>query len=211
MDIKTRTLLLKHLRKYFLNLKIELNYSSLFELLIFIMLSAKSSDIQVAKVTKKLFLYVSKPSDVLRLGYIKLKNIIQSLGLFNKKSIFIFNTCQILTDLYNEKIPMNRSQLLKLPGIGRKTANLFLNIALKKNFIAVDTHVFRVSNRSGFAIGSSAYQVEKKLLQVVPVKFQSRIHTWFGLHGRYFCKSIHPKCSICIINTWCQYFNNIIK
>ncbi|VFP83552.1 endonuclease III domain-containing protein [Buchnera aphidicola] len=207
MDKNTRIQILERLEKYFLTSKIKLNYCSLFELLIFIMLSAKSSDIQVIKVTKKLFLHVSKPSDILKLGFAKLRNIIRSLGLFNKKSIFIFNTCRILIDLYDEKIPMNMTQLLQLPGVGRKTANLFLNIALEKNFIAVDTHVFRVSNRIGFAIGSSTYQVEKKLFQVVPVKFQSRIHTWFGLHGRYFCKSISPKCSVCIINIWCQYFN----
>ncbi|VFP78060.1 Endonuclease III [Buchnera aphidicola (Cinara cuneomaculata)] len=211
MNKNTRVLILRNFKRYFSNSKIELNYCSLFELLIFIMLSAKSSDIQVINVTKKLFLYISKPSDVIQLGFKKLKDIIRSVGLFNKKAIFIFKTCRYLIDIYDEKIPMDIDQLLQLPGVGRKTANLFLNIVLKKNFIAVDTHVFRVANRTGFAVGTSVNIVEKKLFRVVPAKFQSRIHTWFGLHGRSFCKSISPKCSSCIINTWCEYFNKIKK
>ncbi|MGI4816819.1 MAG: endonuclease III domain-containing protein [Janthinobacterium lividum] len=211
MNKNKRLIILKKFEQHYSNLKIKLKYKTYFELLISIILSAKSSDIQVNKVTKKLFLYIHKPSDILKLGYDQLKVIIRPVGLFNKKSLAIIKTCRILKKIYNENIPMNKDKLLLLPGVGRKTVNLFLNIVSKKNFIAVDTHVFRVSNRTNFANGISPYHVENKLYQCVPVKFQSRLHNWFGLHGRYFCRSLSPKCSICIIKIWCEYHYKIIK
>ncbi|VFP85684.1 Endonuclease III [Buchnera aphidicola (Cinara pseudotaxifoliae)] len=211
MNKKKRIIILKKFEQYCSNPIIKLKYKTYFELLISIMLSSKSSDSQVKKVTKKLFVYVQKPSDILQIGYDKLKVIIQSVGLFNKKALAIIKTCRILKKLYNENVPINQDELLLLPGVGRKTANLFLNIILKKNFIAVDTHVFRVSNRTKFAEGISTYQVENKLYKCVPIRFQSRLHSWFGLHGRHFCRSISPKCSTCIINTWCEYSYKSIK
>ncbi|VFP77651.1 endonuclease III domain-containing protein [Buchnera aphidicola] len=211
MNKNKRLIILKKFEQHYSSSKIKLKYKTCFELLISIILSAKSSDTQVNKVTKKLFSYMRKPSDVLDLGYDKLKVIIRSVGLFNKKALAIIKTCRILKKIYNENIPMNKDKLLLLPGVGRKTANLFLNIVLKKNFIAVDTHVFRVSNRTNFANGLSPYHVENKLYKCVPIKFQSRLHSWFGLHGRYFCRSLSPKCSMCIIKIWCEYPYKIIK
>lgn len=207
MNKKIRMLILNQLKNNYAGSKISLKYKTKFELLIAIILSAKSSDIQVNKVTKKLFLYVSHPLDVLKLGLKKLKNIIRFVGLFNRKSIYIIRLCMILVEQYNGNIPCNLKRLLSFPGVGRKTANLFLNIILKKNFIAVDTHVFRISNRTGFATGTSVFSVEKKLLKVVPICFQSYINTWFVLHGRNFCRSISPICLTCSIRTFCKYYN----
>ncbi|WP_075433696.1 endonuclease III [Buchnera aphidicola] len=206
MNKEKRILILKKFEIFYMNATTELKYNTSFELLIAIILSAQSSDTQVNNVTKQLFSKVSRPSDILKLGLLKLKKILRTIGLFNKKAEYIMNTCRLLANVFNESIPLNINQLLRLPGVGRKTANLFLNIVLKKKYIAVDTHVFRVSNRTGFATGASVGIVEKKLHRVVPSEFKLYIHAWFVIHGRYVCIAKKPKCLKCVINHVCEYF-----
>ncbi|XBC39339.1 MAG: endonuclease III [Buchnera aphidicola (Nurudea shiraii)] len=185
--------------------KIELNFSSEFELLISVILSAQSTDRMVNKVTKKLYILANTPESILSLGLENFKFYIKELGLFNRKSIYIFKTCDILINKYQGKIPNTISDLLSLPGVGRKTANIILNYVFKKNTIAVDTHVLRVCNRIGFIKEKRVFFAEKKLLEIVPKKFKLYFHNWFVLHGRYVCKSKVPNCSECFISNFCQF------
>ncbi|AWH90646.1 endonuclease III [Buchnera aphidicola (Melanaphis sacchari)] len=185
--------------------KTELIFSSGFELLISVILSAQSTDIMVNKVTRKLFKVANTPQSILQIGYTKLRNYINSLGLYNKKARNIINTSLILINRYNNKIPKHRIELESLPGVGRKTANIILNILFHKKTIPIDTHVFRVSNRTGFARGNSVAKVEKKINRVVPSLFKKNIHFWFVLHGRYICRSRALKCNICLINKLCEF------
>ncbi|ANF16925.1 hypothetical protein XW81_00570 [Buchnera aphidicola (Schlechtendalia chinensis)] len=185
--------------------KIELTFSSDFELLISVILSAQSTDRMVNIVTKNLYKHTNTPKSFLLLGVDNLKDLIKSLGLFNKKSRNIIQTCSILINKFHGKIPNNMFDLLSLPGVGRKTANIILNSIFKKNTIAVDTHVFRVCNRIGFVKEKRILNMEKKLFDIVPEKFKFHFHNWFVLHGRYVCKSKHPKCSLCIIKNYCEF------
>ncbi|URJ31552.1 endonuclease III [Blochmannia endosymbiont of Camponotus modoc] len=184
---------------------IELVYRSEFELLIAVLLSAQTSDVQVNKVTKSLFKVVNTPQDMLLLGVDGVKNYIKSIGLSNTKSKNIIETCRLLIDKYNGILPSSRIGLESLPGVGRKTANIILNIVFGWPTIAVDTHVFRFCNRSRFALGNNVLSVEKKLLSVVPKEFQRNCHQWLVLHGRNICRAKQPNCRVCVIKDLCEF------
>ncbi|AAZ41007.1 endonuclease III [Candidatus Blochmanniella pennsylvanica str. BPEN] len=184
---------------------IELVYRSEFELLIAVLLSAQTSDVQVNKVTTSLFKVVNTPQDMLRLGVDGVKNYIKSIGLSNIKSKNIIETCRLLIDKYNGILPSNRVGLESLPGVGRKTANIILNVVFDWPTIAVDTHVFRFCNRSRFALGNTVLSVEKKLLSVVPKEFQRNCHQWLVLHGRHVCRARQPNCRVCVIKDLCEF------
>lgn len=183
----------------------ELIFSSHFELFISVILSAQSTDTMVNKVTSILFKIANTPQGILNLGFDKLKYYIQSIGLNHKKSLYIINSSCLILKKYNNHIPSNRFELESLPGVGRKTANILLNVLFQKKTIAVDTHVFRVANRTGFAKGKSVIDVEKKMLKVVPSFFKKNVHFWFVLHGRYICTARQLKCKICLIKKFCEF------
>ncbi|MXP50957.1 endonuclease III [Pantoea sp. SoEX] len=185
---------------------IELHFCSPFELLISTLLSAQSTDIMVNKVTKKLYSKANDPISFLEIGLDNIKKYIQPIGLHNIKALNIIKICHILLKKYNSQIPNNRIELEKLPGIGPKTASIILNIIFDQPTIAVDTHVFRFCNRTGFALGKNVKQVENKLLQVVPDVFKKNCHLWIVLHGRHVCKYRKPKCTTCNINDLCDYY-----
>ena len=187
------------------NAKSELDYKNHFELLIAVILSAQSTDKTVNIVTKKLFLNAPTPEDFLLLGQSKLQSIIKPVGLSPTKSKNIISTCQILIKKYKGKIPNNREELEYLPGVGRKTANVVLNEGFGYATIAVDTHVFRVSNRTGLAIGKNVLDTEKELLRVTPEKWAKNAHRYLILHGRYVCKARSFDCKQCVINKECEY------
>lgn len=184
---------------------IELIYQSPFELLVAVLLSARTHDMQVNKVTKNLFEIANTPESMLNLGLNGVKKHIRSIGLFRMKSIHLIKICRLLTKHYNGIIPGNRIDLESFPGVGRKTANIILNIIFGQLTIAVDTHVFRFCNRSRFATGTTVKSVENKLLSVVPNKFKYFCHQWLVLHGRYVCRAKHPKCQTCIIKDLCEF------
>ncbi len=187
------------------NAKSELDYKNHFELLIAVILSAQSTDKTVNTVTKKLFLNAPTPEDFLLLGQSKLQSIIKPVGLSPTKSKNIISTCKILIKKYKGKIPDNREELEYLPGVGRKTANVVLNEGFGYATIAVDTHVFRVSNRTGLAIGKNVLDTEKELLRVTPEKWAKNAHRYLILHGRYVCKARSFDCKQCVINKECEY------
>ncbi|THB71847.1 MAG: endonuclease III [Gammaproteobacteria bacterium] len=182
----------------------ELNYSSAFELLIAVILSAQATDISVNKVTKDLFSIANTPEAFLELGLEELEKHIKSIGLFRSKAANIIKTCKILIDEHDSQVPDNRKNLEKLFGVGRKTANVVLNIYFKQPTIAVDTHIFRVSNRTGIAPGKTELTVEKELLRITPDEFLLDAHHWLLLHGRYVCTARSPKCEECILNDLCE-------
>ena len=185
----------------------ELHYTSTFELLISVILSAQATDISVNKATEKLYKIANTPKTILKLGEEGLKNYIKTIGLFNTKAKNIIKTCQQLIELHNGEVPESREALEALPGVGRKTANVVLNTAFGQNTMAVDTHIFRVSNRIGLAPGKTPLEVENKLMRAVPKEFQKDAHHWLILHGRYTCIARNPKCSQCIIYDYCEYKN----
>lgn len=183
----------------------ELNYSSPFELLIAVILSAQATDVGVNKATDKLFPVANTPGAIYALGLDGLKFYIKTIGLFNAKAKNVLETCRILRDQYDGKVPESREALEALPGVGRKTANVVLNTAFGWPTIAVDTHIFRVSNRSKLAMGKNVDKVEEKLLKVVPKEFKVDVHHWLILHGRYTCIARKPRCGSCIIEDLCEY------
>ncbi|MDZ7663536.1 endonuclease III [Thiohalophilus sp.] len=183
----------------------ELNYRSPFELLIAVILSAQATDKGVNKATKELFKVARSPKKMLELGESGLKEYIQTIGLFNSKAKNIIKTCQILVEQHGGKVPEDRAALEALPGVGRKTANVILNTAFGHPTIAVDTHIFRVSNRTGLAPGKTVLEVEKKLLKVVPGEFKKDAHHWLILLGRYTCVARKPRCGACVIEDLCEY------
>ena len=183
----------------------ELNFQNEFELLIAVILSAQATDISVNKATGPLFRVANTPAAIYKLGEKKLKKYIQSIGLFNTKARNILKTCKILIEQYDSKVPDDRKALEALPGVGRKTANVILNTAFGHPTIAVDTHIFRVSNRTGIAPGKTVLEVEKRLLRLVPDIFKRDAHHWLILHGRYTCTARSPRCPACIINDLCEY------
>jgi len=193
------------LKKAIPNPKIELIYHSPFELLIAVLLSAHTTDRSVNQATTKLFKIADTPQKMLALSEVALKKYIKSIGLYNAKAANIIKTCKILVDEYNSQIPKTREQLEKLPGVGRKTANVILNVAFGKPTIAVDTHAFRVANRTGLAPGKTPLIVEDKLLEVTPSKFKKIAHHLLVLHGRYVCKAKKPLCSTCAIKKYCDF------
>jgi len=183
----------------------ELNYSSAFELLIAVILSAQATDVGVNKATATLFKAASTPQAILDLGIDGLKRHIRTIGLFNSKADNIMKTCRMLIDRHGGEVPRSREALEALPGVGRKTANVVLNTAFGEPTMAVDTHIFRVSNRTGIAWGKTPLEVEKRLLRLVPEEFLLDAHHWLILHGRYTCKARKPDCPACIIADLCEY------
>ena len=183
----------------------ELIYSSPFELLIAVILSAQATDISVNKATIKLYEVANTPEAIAGLGLRKLKNYIKTIGLFNNKAKNIIATCKILVEQYNGEVPRDREALEALPGVGRKTANVILNTAFGEPTIAVDTHIFRVSNRTGIAPGKNVNEVERKLLKFVPEEFKKDAHHWLILHGRYTCIARQPQCHRCMIYAECEW------
>jgi len=181
----------------------ELNYSSPFELLIAVILSAQATDISVNLATDKLFPLANTPQAIKNLGVNKLKRYIKTIGLFNTKAENVVKTCGMLLDLHQGQVPDQREALEALPGVGRKTANVILNTAFGQPTIAVDTHIFRVSNRTGIAPGKNVLQVEQKLLKRVPDRFKRDAHHWLILLGRYTCIARNPKCDQCLLNDIC--------
>jgi len=183
----------------------ELKYDSPFELLIAVMLSAQATDVSVNKATEKLFPVANTPEAIYALGEKKLKDFIKTIGLFNTKAKNVIKTCKILIDQHHSQVPGTREELEALPGVGRKTANVVLNTAFRKMAMAVDTHIFRVSNRTGIAPGKNVVEVEKKLMKFVPEEFLLDAHHWLILHGRYTCIARKPRCGSCVISDLCKY------
>ncbi|GMV29607.1 MAG: endonuclease III [Rhodanobacteraceae bacterium] len=183
----------------------ELEYTTPFELLVAVTLSAQATDVGVNKATRKLFAVASTPAAILALGEDGLKKYIATIGLYNAKAKNVIATCRILVDEYDGEVPRTREALEALPGVGRKTANVVLNTAFGQPTIAVDTHIFRVANRTGLAKGSTVRAVEDKLEKTVPAEFKQDAHHWLILHGRYVCKARKPDCGACIIRDLCEY------
>jgi endonuclease-3 len=183
----------------------ELEYRTPFELLIAVILSAQATDVGVNKATKKLYPVANTPEQIFELGVDGLKRYIRTIGLFNAKAENIIKTCRILIDKHGSEVPNDRKSLEALPGVGRKTANVVLNTAFGEPTIAVDTHIFRVSNRTGLAPGKTPLQVELKLLKNVPEEFRLDAHHWLILHGRYTCKARKPNCPECIVADLCSF------
>jgi endonuclease-3 len=183
----------------------ELIYASDFELLIAVMLSAQATDISVNKATLKLFAKANTPKKIRALGEDGLKSFIKTIGLFNSKAKHIIKTCEILIKEHNSIVPRDRISLEALPGVGRKTANVILNTVFGEPTIAVDTHIFRLSNRLKLAPGKTVLDVEKKLLKTVPEEYKKDAHHWLILHGRYICTARKPKCETCFVNDLCPF------
>jgi len=183
----------------------ELVYSSPFELLIAVILSAQATDVSVNKATAKLFPIANTPEAILALGEEGLKKHIKTIGLFNSKASNIIKTCKLLIQQHNSQVPEHQHELEALPGVGRKTANVVRNTAFGHPTIAVDTHIFRVSNRTRIAPGKTVLEVEKKLLKFVPEEFKQDAHHWLILHGRYTCIARKPRCGACVIEDLCEY------
>ena len=183
----------------------ELLYTTPFELLVAVVLSAQATDVGVNKATRKLYPVANTPQAILDLGEEKLKRYISTIGLYNAKAKNVIALCKILVEQYGGKVPDNREALEALPGVGRKTANVVLNTAFGHHTIAVDTHIFRVANRTGLAPGKDVRAVEDKLEKVVPKEFKQDAHHWLILHGRYVCKARKPDCPQCVIRDLCEY------
>ena len=183
----------------------ELEYSTPFELLVAVILSAQATDKGVNKATRKLYPIANSPEAIAALGEEGLKKFIKTIGLFNSKASNIIKTCNILVEQHEGEVPRQREQLEALPGVGRKTANVVLNTAFGEPTMAVDTHIFRVSNRTRIAPGKTPLEVEKKLLRLVPKEFLLNAHHWLILHGRYTCIARKPRCGSCIIEDLCEY------
>ncbi|MBT8040299.1 MAG: endonuclease III [Xanthomonadales bacterium] len=188
----------------------ELEYQTPFELLVAVILSAQATDVGVNKATARLFPAANTPQAILELGENGLKHYIRTIGLFNAKAGNIIKTCRILIEQHDGKVPSERAALEALPGVGRKTANVVLNTAFGQPTIAVDTHIFRVSNRTGLASGKTPLQVEKKLLKAVPKDYLKDAHHWLILHGRYVCKARKPNCPECILRDLCTFRNKTV-
>jgi endonuclease-3 len=183
----------------------ELVYSSPFELLVAVILSAQATDVGVNKATRRLFPVANTPEKILALGEEKLKSFISSIGLYNAKAANVIAMCRMLIERHDGEVPRDREALEALPGVGRKTANVVLNTAFGEATIAVDTHIFRVANRTGLAPGKTVRAVEDKLMKVVPPEYRLDAHHWLILHGRYVCKARKPDCPQCVIRDLCAY------
>jgi len=183
----------------------ELVYHSNFELLVAVILSAQATDVSVNQATAKLFPVARTPAAILALGETGLKKYIRTIGLFNSKAKNIIKTCRILLEQHDGKVPDDRAALEALPGVGRKTANVVLNTAFGQPTIAVDTHIFRVANRTGIAPGKNVVEVEKRLLRLTPEQYRLNAHHWLILHGRYICKAQKPLCPGCPIADLCEF------
>ena len=209
MNKDKRRAILERLRDNNPHPQTELNYSSPFELLVAVTLSAQATDVSVNKATDKLFPVANTPQAIADLGVEGLKEYIKTIGLYNNKAINVVALSKILVEKYNGEVPENREALESLPGVGRKTANVVLNTAFGWPTIAVDTHIFRVSNRTRFAPGINVQEVEDKLLKVVPAEFKVDVHHWLILHGRYTCIARKPRCGSCLIEDLCEFKEKI--
>lgn len=205
MNRSIRTTIYSRLKEAIPEPETELNYNSSFELLIAVILSAQATDVGVNKATTKLFPVANTPQAIYDLGLEKLKRYIKTIGLYNAKAENIIKTCRKLLDEFGGDVPQTREALESLPGVGRKTANVILNTAFGHPTIAVDTHIFRVSNRTGLAPGKTPLEVEKRLVRLTPDEFKQDAHHWLILHGRYTCKARKPACPDCVINDLCEY------
>ena len=200
-----RTAIFSRLRELTASPDTELHYKNPFELLVAVILSAQATDISVNKATDKLYPVARTPEAILALGVSGLKPYIRTIGLFNGKADNIIKTCRLLIENHGSEVPRTRAELEALPGVGRKTANVILNTAFGEPTIAVDTHIFRVSNRTGIAKGKTPLEVEKRLVRLTPEEFKKDAHHWLILHGRYICKARKPMCGECPIIEWCEY------
>lgn len=204
-----RIQILQRLQAHIQNPTTELVYHSPFELLIAVILSAQATDVSVNKATKPLFAMANTPEQLLALGLDKLKNFIRTIGLYNSKAANIIKTCELLVAQYHSQVPEDFNALVALPGVGRKTANVVLNTAFGWPTIAVDTHIFRVCNRTKLAVGKSVEAVEEKLLHVVPNEYKLNCHHWLILHGRYTCIARKPRCGSCVIEDLCEFKDKV--
>ncbi len=205
MNKDKRTAIFSRLRELDPAPETELVYRSPFELLIAVILSAQATDVSVNEATSRLFPVANTPADILALGVAGLTPYIRTIGLYNSKARNIIATCRLLLEHHGGAVPRTREELERLPGVGRKTANVILNTAFGEPTIAVDTHIFRVANRTGIAPGKSPLEVEKRLLRLTPEEFRKNAHHWLILHGRYVCKARKPLCGECPIVSWCEY------
>ncbi|MBI41994.1 endonuclease III [Marinobacter lutaoensis] len=205
MNRQKRTEIFRRLREANPKPTTELNYSTPFELLVAVILSAQATDVGVNKATARLFPVANTPEAILALGVDGLKEYIKTIGLYNSKAENIIKTCRILIEKHGGQVPDNRKDLEALPGVGRKTANVVLNTAFGQPTMAVDTHIFRVANRTGIAPGKNVLEVEQRLLRLVPREFLQDAHHWLILHGRYTCTARKPKCGACIIEDLCEF------
>lgn len=205
MNAEKRYQFLTKLREENPNPRTELNYQSTFELLISVILSAQATDVSVNKATAKLYPVANTPMAIHKLGERKLKTYIKTIGLYNSKAKNIIKTCKTLAEEHNSVVPNTREALEALPGVGRKTANVVLNTAFGEPTMAVDTHIFRISNRTRFAPGKNVLQVEKKLVKVIPDEFMVDAHHWLILHGRYICTARNPRCGACVVYDLCEF------
>lgn len=211
MNSQKRYAIFSRLREHIKQPRSELEYQSNFELLISVLLSAQATDISVNKATEKLYPVANTPQKMLALGEDGVKQQIKTIGLFNSKAKNIIATCKILIEQHDSVVPDDREALEALPGVGRKTANVILNVAFGHPTIAVDTHIFRVSNRTGIAPGKNVLVVEKKLLKFVADEFKLDAHHWLILHGRYTCIARKPRCGSCIIEDLCEFRHKNIE
>lgn len=191
--------------------KSELDFINPYTLLVAVVLSAQATDVSVNKATEPLFEVVKTPQDMLDYGEDRLKDAIRTIGLFNNKAKNVIALSRILIDRFNGDVPKDRALLESLPGVGRKTANVVLNVAFGVPTVAVDTHVFRVANRTGLAQGKTPEEVEDGLLRVIPAKWKQHAHHWLILHGRYVCKARKPSCPACIVSDLCQWPEKTLK
>jgi endonuclease-3 len=205
MNAQKRAEIFRRLREANPKPTTELVYSSPFQLLIAVILSAQATDVSVNKVTKRLFPIAGTPQAILELGEAKLKSYISTIGLFNAKAKNVLATCALLVERHGGEVPRSRPELEALPGVGRKTANVVLNTAFGEPTIAVDTHIFRVANRTGIAPGKDVVEVEEKLLKFTPPEFLQNAHHWLILHGRYVCLARKPGCPQCLIRDLCEF------
>jgi len=205
MNTDKRTAIYRTLRERTPTPTTELKFDSPFELLIAVILSAQATDVSVNKATAKLYPIACTPETILRLGVDGLKPYIRTIGLYNSKAENIIKTCRVLIEEHDSVVPHTRAELEALAGVGRKTANVVLNTAFGEPTIAVDTHIFRVSNRTGLAKGKTPLEVEKRLLKMTPEEFKKDAHHWLILHGRYVCKARKPLCFECPIIDWCEF------
>lgn len=211
MNTNKRREIFERLRSENPNPTTELAFNSEFELLIAVLLSAQATDVSVNKATAKLYPVANTPETILALGLDTLKSYIKTIGLYNSKAENVMKTCKILIEQHNSVIPDNREALEALPGVGRKTANVVLNTAFGQATMAVDTHIFRVSNRTNIAPGKNPLAVELKLLKVIPNEFLHDAHHWLILHGRYTCLARKPRCGSCMIEDLCEYKEKIYE
>lgn len=205
MNKDKRTEIFTRLRNENPNPETELEYSTPYELLVAVALSAQATDVSVNKATRRLFPVANTPHAMLQLGEDGLKQYIKTIGLFNSKAKNVIEMARLLIDRHDGEVPDNREDLVALPGVGRKTANVVLNTAFKQIAMAVDTHIFRVSNRTKIAPGKNVDEVEKRLIRLVPKEFLMDAHHWLILHGRYTCVARKPKCGACIIEDLCEF------